>query len=154
MQARLIAIVSRQPDRAVALAEKALQLNPNYPYWYNQALRFVYFFGRQFDKSLKYAKLITDPFATDYAYLAAASAMMGDMAGAKVAAANVARLDPNWSVEKYTSGSGGYPDDAATLFVRAPGKPDPLRVCRQTSSRQCQISFISCDEERAHQAAG
>jgi tetratricopeptide (TPR) repeat protein len=143
MQARLIAIVSRQPDRAVALAEKALQLNPNYPYWYNQALRFVYFFGRQFDKSLKYAKLITDPFATDYAYLAAASAMMGDMAGAKVAASNVARLDPNWSVEKYTSDSGGYPDDAAVLFVAAAREAGATRACRQTSSRQCQISFIS-----------
>jgi tetratricopeptide (TPR) repeat protein len=69
-----------QPDRAVELAEKALQLNPNYPYWYNQGLRLVYFFGRQFDKSVKYAKLVTDPFATDYAYLAAASAMKNDLA--------------------------------------------------------------------------
>ena len=50
-----------QSDRAVALVEKALQLNPNYPNWYNQGLRYVYFFGRQFDKSLKYSKLVTDP---------------------------------------------------------------------------------------------
>ncbi len=28
-----------QPERAVELAEKALQLNPNYPNWYNQGLR-------------------------------------------------------------------------------------------------------------------
>ena len=28
-----------QPDRAVELTEKALNLNPNYPYWYNQGLR-------------------------------------------------------------------------------------------------------------------
>ena len=42
-----------QPDRAVALAEKALGLNPNYPYWYNQGFRYVYFFGRQFDKSVQ-----------------------------------------------------------------------------------------------------
>jgi Tfp pilus assembly protein PilF len=68
-----------QPDRGVELAEKALGLNPNYPYWYNQGLRYVYFFGRQFDKSLHYAKLVTDPFATDHAYLAAASAMTGDI---------------------------------------------------------------------------
>jgi TolB-like protein len=49
-----------QPDRAVALADKALQLNPNYPYWYNQGLRYAYFLGRQFDKSVRYAKLVTD----------------------------------------------------------------------------------------------
>ena len=58
----------------------------------------AYFFGRQFDKSVKYAKQVTTPFPTDYAYLAAASAMSGDMAGV-VAAAQVVRLDPNWSVE-------------------------------------------------------
>jgi tetratricopeptide (TPR) repeat protein len=75
-----------QPERAVELAEKALRLNPNYPYWYNQGLRYVYFFGRQFDKSVKYSRLVTDPFATDYAFLAAASVMAGDMAGAKAAA--------------------------------------------------------------------
>ena len=44
-----------QPDRALELTEKALKLNPNYPYWYNQGLRLVYFFGRQFDKSVKYS---------------------------------------------------------------------------------------------------
>ena len=58
-----------QPDRAVELTEKVLRLNPNYPYWYNQGLRFI-FYARQFDKSVKYSKLVTTPFATDYAYLA------------------------------------------------------------------------------------
>ena len=74
-------------------------------------------FGRQFDKSVKYSKLVTDPFATDYALLAAASAMTGDMTGAKSAAAEVVRLDPNWTVEKYLSDGGGFPDEVAMLFV-------------------------------------
>ncbi len=145
-----------QPDRAVALAEKALQLNPNYPYWYNQALRFVYFFGRQFEKSVKYAKLVTDPFATDYAYLAAASAMMGDMGAAKVAAADVARLDPDWTVEQYMSDGGGYPDDAATLFVEAARKAG-VAACvpgDKLASMPNLIHTKACDEERGHQVAG
>jgi tetratricopeptide (TPR) repeat protein len=145
-----------QPDRAVALAEKALQLNPNYPYWYNQGLRYAYFFGRQFDKSVKYAKLVTDPFATDYAYLAAASAMMGDMAGAKVAAADVVRLDPNWSAEKYMSDGGGYPDVPAMLFVEAARKAG-VTACvpaDKLSSMPNLVHIKTCDEERAHQAAG
>jgi len=145
-----------QPDRAVELTEKALKLNPNYPYWYNQALRYAYFFGRQFDKSVKYSKLITDPFATDYAYLAAASAMAGDMAGAKVAAAQVVRLDPNWSVEKSLSDVGGYPDDAATLFIEAARKAG-VAACvpvDKLSSMPNLIHIKTCDEERIHQAAG
>jgi TolB-like protein len=145
-----------QSDRAVELAEKALQLNPNYPYWYNQGLRYVYFFGRQFDKLVKYAKLVTDPFAMHYAYLAAASAMTDDMAGAKAAAAEVVRLDPNWSVEKYMSDGGGYPDDAAMLFIEGARKAG-VAACvpaDKLSSMPNLIHIKACDEERTHQAAG
>jgi TolB-like protein/Tfp pilus assembly protein PilF len=145
-----------QPDRAVELTGKALKLNPNYPYWYNQGLRLVYFFGRQFDKSVRYAKQITTPFAVDYAYLAAASAMAGDMAGAKATAAQVARLDPNWSVEKYLSDSGGYPDYAALLFVEGARKAG-VSACvpaDKLSSIPNLIHVKACDEERTHQAAG
>jgi TolB-like protein len=145
-----------QPDRAVELAEKALKLNPNPPYWYDQGLRLVYFFGRQFDKSVKYAKQITTPFATDYAYLAAASAMAGDVPGAKAAATQVVRLDPNWSVEKYLSDAGGFPDDAALLFVEGARKAG-VTACvpaDKLSSIPNLIHVKACDEERTHQAAG
>jgi Tfp pilus assembly protein PilF len=145
-----------QSDRAVDLVEKALQLNPNYPYWYNQGLRLVYFFGGQFDKSVKYTKLVTDPFATDYAFLAAASAMTGDMDSARVAAANVARLDPDWSVEKYMSDGGGFPDGAAILFVEGARKAG-VAACvpaDKLSSMPNLIHIKACDEERTHQAAG
>ena len=144
-----------QPDRAVELTEKALRLNPNYPDWYNQELRDVYFFGRQFDKSVKYAKLVTTPFATNYAYLAAASAMADDMARAKAAAAEVVRLDPNWSVEKYMSDGGGYPDDAAMLFIEGARKAG-VAACvpaDKFSSMPNLIDVKACVEERTHQAA-
>jgi len=85
-----------------------LQLNPNYPAWYNQAFRFAYFFDGQFDKSLKYAKLVTEPFAADYDISPRPAAMTGDIVSAKAAAAEVARLNPDWSVEQYLSDSGGY----------------------------------------------
>jgi TolB-like protein/Flp pilus assembly protein TadD len=145
-----------QSDRAVELVEKALQLNPNCPYWYNQGLRLVYFFGGQFDKSVKYTKLVTDPFATDYAFLAAASAMAGDMDSAKVAAANVARLDPDWSVEKYISDGGGFPDGAAMLFVEGARRAG-VAACvpaDKLSSMPNLIHIKACDEARTHQAAG
>ena len=145
-----------QPNRAVELADRALQLNPNYPYWYNQGLRYVYFFGRQFDKSVKYTKLVTDPFATDYAYLAAASAMADDMAGAKAAAAQVVRLDPDWSVEKYLSDEGGFAENAALIFVEAARKAGvPACVPADKLSSLANLVHVrACDEERAHQAAG
>jgi TolB-like protein/Tfp pilus assembly protein PilF len=145
-----------QPERAVLLAEKALKLNPNYSAWYNQGLRYVYFFGRRFDKSLKYAKLVTDKFALDFAYQAAASAMMGDMAGARSASAEVIRLDPNWSVEQYLSANGGYPDDAAMLFVEG-AKKAGIKACAPASEVSSTPNFVhikTCDEERSQQPTG
>jgi TolB-like protein/Tfp pilus assembly protein PilF len=145
-----------QTDRAVTLVEKALQLNPNYPYWYNQGLRYVYFYGRQFDKSVKYSKLVTDKFATDYAYLAAASAMTGDTAGAKQAAMEVVRLDPRWSVEQYVSANGGFPDDVAMLFVEGARRAG-VKACAPADEVLSTPNFVhikACNEERTRQAAG
>ena len=65
------------------------------------------------------------------------------MAGAKAAATQVARLDPNWSVEKYLSDSGGYPDYAALLFFEGARKAGVMRVCQRISSRQSQTLFMS-----------
>lgn len=144
-----------QPERAVTLMEKALQLNPNYPNWYNQGVRYAYFFDRQFDKSAKYAKLVTDPFATDYAYLAAASAMTGDLTGAKAAAGKVALLDANWNVEKYMSDGGGFPENLAILFVEAAIKAG-VTACvpgDKLSSLPDLIHVKKCDEERVHRVA-
>jgi TolB-like protein len=145
-----------QPGRAVALAERAIQLNPNYPNWYNQALRFAYFFDGQFDKSLKYAKLVTDPFATDYAYFAAANAMTGNVKAAKLAAANVVRLDPDWSVERYLSDGGGYPEDVAMLFVQGARKAG-VAACvpaAKVYSMPNLVHLRTCDKERASQGSG
>ena len=145
-----------QPGRAVSLADRAVQLNPNYPNWYNQGLRFAYFFGGQFDKSLKYAKLVTDPFAADYAFHAAASAMTGDLPAAKIAAAEVVRLDPDWTVEKYLSDGGGYPEDVALLFVDGARKAG-VAACvpaEKLPSMPNLVPLKTCDEERAQQAAG
>jgi TolB-like protein len=145
-----------QPDRALSLADRALQLNPNPPNWYNQGLRYAYFFGGEFDKSLKYSKLVTDPFATDYAYLAAASALTGDMTAAKQAAADVVRLDPDWTVEKYLSDGGGYPEEMAILFVEGARRAG-VAACvpaQKISSMPNLIRLRTCEEERARRADG
>jgi tetratricopeptide (TPR) repeat protein len=63
--------------RAVSLAERALKLNPQYPDWYNQGLSLTFFFGEQYDRSVKYRLLVKEPFALDYAFLAMAYAYLG-----------------------------------------------------------------------------
>ena len=119
--------------RAVSLAERSLKLNPHYPDWYNQGLSLVFFFGEQYDKSVKYRLLVKEPFALDYAFLAMAYAYLGRAGDAEAAAANVVKLDPTWIAERYLSEAGGYAEKEAELFVNGARKAGllGLRTCRQ-----------------------
>lgn len=143
-----------EPGRAVALVEKALKLNPNYAKWYNQGIRLAYFFNSKFDKSVKYTKLVTQPLALDFAYLASAQAMMGNKAEAEAAAAEVVRLDPDWTVEKYLSDNGGFPETLANLFVGAATKAG-VTACLpagQLASNPGLVRIKTCEVARAQKS--
>lgn len=144
-----------QSQRAVALAERALRLNPNYPAWYNQGLRYVYFFGGAFDKAVKFVKLVPKPNPLDYAFLTSASAMLNDMPAAKAAAAELHRLDPTWNVEAYLSDNGRFPEKSASMFVGAARKAG-IPACAPAERINENTTFIHlkiCDEERAQNPA-
>ena len=140
-----------ETQRAVSLAEQALKLNPHYPDWYNQGLSYVFFFGEQYDKSVKYRLLVKEPAALDYAFLAMAYAYLGRTGDAEAAAANVKKLDPTWIAERYISEGGGYADKEAELFVNGARKAGLPACVRADKLKQMPnlIRVKSCDEERA-----
>ena len=143
-----------QTARAVELVERALALNPNYASWYNQGIRLVYFFDGKFNRSIKYTKLVTQPQALDYAYLAASQAMIGNMGEARSSAAELARLDPEWTVEKYISDNGGFPDPLANLFVEAAAKAG-LATCVPASKLASMPSLLqlkTCEMARSQKS--
>ena len=138
-------------DRAVALAEQALKLNPRYPDWYNQGLSYVFFFGEQYEKSVKYRLLVKDPLALDYAFLAMAYAYLGRTSEAETAAANVRKLDPSWNAEGYLSAAGGFAEREAELFVdgaRKAGLPDCVPADKLKDMPNL-IRVKSCDRRGA-----
>ena len=140
-----------ESERAVGLAEQALKLNPHYPDWYNQGFSLVFFFGEQYDKTVKYRSLVKEPLALDYAYLAMANAYLGRTGAAEAAAANVIKLDPTWIAERYLSEAGGYAEKEAELFVngaRKAGVPDCVHADKLTEMPNL-IRVKSCDQQRA-----
>ena len=140
-----------ESGRAVSLAERSLKLNPHYPDWYNQGLSLVFFFGEQYDKSVKYRLLVKEPFALDYAFLAMAYAYLGRAGDAEAAAANVVKLDPTWTAERYLSEAGGYAEKEAELFVtgaRKGGLPDCVPADKLKDMPNL-IRVKSCDRQRA-----
>ena len=135
----------------MGLAERALKLNPHYPDWYNQGLSYVFFFGEQFDKSVKYRLLVKQPLALDYAFLAMSYAYLGSTSDAEAAAANVKKLDPTWIAERYLSETGGFAEKEGELFVngaRKAGLPDCVPADKLKDMPNL-IRVKSCDQQRA-----
>ena len=138
--------------RAVNLADRALVLNPHYPDWYNQGLSYVFFFGEQYDKSVKYRLLVKEPLALDYAFLAMAYAYLNRTGDAAAAAANVVKLDPTWIAERYLSEAGGYAEKEAELFVNGARKAG-LLACVPADKLKDMPNLIrvkSCHQQRAN----
>jgi transglutaminase-like putative cysteine protease len=82
--------------------------------------------------------------------------MAGDMDAAKATATEVGRLDPDWTVEKYLSDGGGYPEDVAMLFVEGARKAG-VAACvpaGKIPSMPNLVRLKTCDEERARPASG
>jgi tetratricopeptide (TPR) repeat protein len=140
-----------QSARAVTLAEKALQLNPHYPDWYNQGLRLVFFFGEQYDMAVKYTLLVKEPLALDYAFLAMAYAYLGRTADSAAAADNVRKLDPTWTAEQYLGETGGYAEKEAELFVNGARKAGLSDCVPADKLKDMPNPFRvkSCDQQRA-----
>jgi tetratricopeptide (TPR) repeat protein len=140
-----------ETERAMSLAERALTLNPHYPDWYNQGLRLVFFFGGQYEKSVKYGLLVKEPLALDHAILAMAYAYLDRTRDAEAAAANVMKLDPGWNAERYLSEAGGYAEKGAELFVNGARKAG-LSDCVPADKLKDMPNLIrvkSCDQQRA-----
>ena len=140
-----------ESGRAVSLAERSLKLNPHYPYWYNQGLRTVFFYGEQYDRSVKYGLLVKEPPALDCAFLAMAYAYLGRTGDAEAAAANVKKLDPTWIAERYLIEAGGWAEKEAELFVdgaRRAGLPACVPADKlKDMPNLCRVK--SCDQQRA-----
>ncbi|MGE3529828.1 MAG: hypothetical protein AB7G54_10395 [Methyloceanibacter sp.] len=139
-----------QSARGVTLAERAAALNPHYPNWYNQGISLAYFYGEQYEASVKYRLLVKEPFALDYAYLAIAYAYLGRAGDAQSAAANVKKLDPTWTAERYLSEGGGFPEKEAELLVNG-ARMAGLPACESADKLKAIPNLIrvkSCDQQR------
>jgi len=110
----------------------------------------VFFFGEQYERSIKYRLLVKEPLALDYAFLAMANAYLGRMSDAEAAAANVKKLDPTWIAERYLIDGGGYAEKEAELFVDGARKAG-LPACVPADKLKDMPNLWrvkSCDQQR------
>ena len=137
------------PQKGVELAERAIRLNPNYPAWYLYGLHRVYYFAGEFEKALaaaRQAQGLSGPL------LAAIYGQLGRNAEAAEGAANVLKLDPDWSAERDISDTGAFARQAELDLYLDGIRKAGLPVCASATALQQRPEMKRlpiCEQARA-----
>ena len=142
---------SATPERGAEMADRAIRLNPHYPFWWNSALTRAYFHVRAFEKAYTFAKSMGAAAPNEAAMLAMTAARLGRREEAARAAESVGRMDPDWTVE----GMYGFylPSRPAQLLVESAvlaGLPVCMTVA-QLADNKGAARLQECDAVRARQ---
>ena len=134
-------------ERAIALIERTLTLNPRHPPWWNFPMTAAYFAARRFDDAYTSAKRIGES-PNQAAYVAMSAAWLGKSEEAAAAAAKVLRANPNWTAESMYP----YQNFADETLLPESAAKAGLPVCMtaaQLARHSGSYRTSSCDEERA-----
>jgi len=99
-----ILIFAGRPEEAIGLVKRAMRLNPIHPVQYLFSLGHAYFLTGQYEEAiatLRRALNRSPNFLPIHVYLAAIYIELGREEEAHAAAAEVLRLDPKFSVERF-----------------------------------------------------
>jgi adenylate cyclase len=87
-----------RPEEGVEWIERAMRLNPYHPERYWNHLGRAHYVARRYAEAIEAFSRITSPDHTHHAFMAAASAQMGNPAAARAHAAEVLQRQPEFSV--------------------------------------------------------
>ncbi|MFQ5985335.1 MAG: adenylate/guanylate cyclase domain-containing protein, partial [Alphaproteobacteria bacterium] len=90
-----------QPEEGLEWVEKALRLDPHHPDGRSNDMGRALFVARRYQEAVRAFKRIPHPNHLHHAFLAACYAQMGNVEEAQAHTAEVLRMDPDFSVDKY-----------------------------------------------------
>ena len=88
-----------EAEKAIEQIERAKELNPRYPDWYDWSLGFAYFQKRQYAEAVTALGKLTDPPNTAYVLLAACKVKLGQPIPRDEIIQRLLSKDPQWTPE-------------------------------------------------------
>lgn len=145
-------IQSGQSDLAVDNINKALGLNPSYPFWYNSTLYPALFYAGDYARSYGFAQEAAKAAPVNSDFLAMDAAYLGRTDEAAQAKQALLKLDPEWSAERLLSNFGNLSGTAELERLTTGATKAGLQLCMskaEVASRPDAIHLKSCDADRA-----
>ena len=137
---------------AIDNINKALKLNPNYPFWYNTSLYPTLFYAGDFARSLQFAQESAKAAPVNNDFIAMAEASLGKMKEAEADKKSLLEKDPVWSAERLLTNFGTLSGEMELARLTAGAAKAGLRVClnnEELASLPGAVHIKICDDERA-----
>jgi tetratricopeptide (TPR) repeat protein len=134
-----------------ALVKRAMRLNPHYPEWYLIALSYAAYHGHEYEEVVQAARQMVNPTLESYLYLALSLAELGQDSEAAVSAADLLRLDSDFSAERHIN-NDVFVDEAIIKHFIVSIEKAGLPVCatqEQLAKYPDMKRLEQCDAERA-----
>jgi len=118
-----------QATQAIDQIERAKQLNPKYPDWYDWSLGFAYFQNRQYAEALAALQRMSDPPNTAYLLIVACKAKLGQVTPHDEIMAHLLQKDPQWTPDHLNEFPFTKPEDMEHYLnaMKAAGVPIPTK---------------------------
>ena len=142
-----------QSDLAVRNINKALSLNPNFPFWYNTTLYTAFFYAGDFAKSYEYAKEAARVAPVNGDFLAMDAAYLGKTEEVTQAKEMLVTTDHNWSAERLLTNFGAFNGAKELERLTTGATKAGLRVCmtkEEIVATPNAIHIAACDEQRTN----
>jgi TolB-like protein/Tfp pilus assembly protein PilF len=137
-----------QSDVAMTNIDKALRLNPNYPYWYTSSLYPALFYAGDYARSMAFAKEAAKAAPVNSDFLAMNASYLNQPAELKAAKLALAAVDPLWSAERLLTVFGGLQGSAELERLVTGAQKAGLRVCMtkdELAAMPNAVHIASCD---------
>ena len=145
-------VQSGKSDLAVSNINKALSLNPSYPFWYNTTLYASLFYAGEFSRSYDFGKEAAKAAPVNGDFLAMDAAYLGRMDEAVQARQALLAIDPVWSAERLLTNFGNMSGEAETTRLTTGATKAGLRICMtkdELAAMPGAVQLKQCDAERA-----
>ncbi|MDE2444650.1 MAG: winged helix-turn-helix domain-containing protein [Alphaproteobacteria bacterium] len=137
-----------QSDTAVKNVEKALKLNPNYPYWYTTSLYATYFYAGKYERSMFFAKEAAKAAPVNNDFLAMNAAYLNQNDELATAKQALMAIDPQWSAERLLTVFGALQGSQELERLVTGAQKAGLRVCmtnQELAATPNAVRIAHCD---------
>ncbi len=139
-------------DAAVANINRALSLNPAYPFWYTTTLYAALFYAGDFQRSYEFAKEAFKAAPVNNDFIAMNASYLGKTEEAEEARKGLMAIDPEWSAERLLTNFGNFRGEKEVQRLVMGAKQAGLRLCmpkEEVAAKPEAIHIKECDELRS-----